>query len=328
MPKPEAPGLLMAPTDVDPAHEDAFNRWYDKEHIGRLLAIPGFLSAGRLPRLARDECLAMYELEDHNVLRSAAFIDTVRYQPSPRRLATSPSTHGRNFLLNGYRQIFPAPPPHPADNPAELPVLFADGPHRRHGVDGGRVQRLVRHLLCSGFLKVPGMIRARRFSRSRRNRNTSPSTSSKTPVCQRSKEWMAARDSDPWSRRVRAGMRLDEGSPAVFERIFPKDVGMTSVVGTWRLVRAKSRDGEGDPLPPPYGGHGEGRVMLARQQAHDGCAVSNSRPQKFPAAAYAIQFVLRQLHVRRRSTDHRRRCGAGAGPDGSDQVRDVSFEGG
>ena len=37
-----------------------------------------------------------------------------------------------------------------------------------------------------------------------------------------SKEWMVARDSNPWSRRVRAAMRLDEGSPAVFERIYPR----------------------------------------------------------------------------------------------------------
>lgn len=45
---------------------------------------------------------------------------------------------------------------------------------------------------------------------------------SKTQAFRTLKEWMAARDSNPWSRRVRAGMRLDEGSPAVFERIFPR----------------------------------------------------------------------------------------------------------
>ncbi len=27
-----------------------------------------------------------------------------------------------------------------------------------------------------------------------------------------------------------------------------------SIVGTWRLVRAESVDGDGEPLPPPYGG--------------------------------------------------------------------------
>src|ERR1700722_3894443 len=47
MPKTRGTGLVMAWTDVDPAHEHEFNRWYDEEHIGRLLDVPGFLSAGR-----------------------------------------------------------------------------------------------------------------------------------------------------------------------------------------------------------------------------------------------------------------------------------------
>jgi len=38
---------------------------------------------------------------------------------------------------------------------------------------------------------------------------------------------------------------------------------MDSVVGTWRLVRAESHDTNGNILPPPYGGHGMGRVVLA-----------------------------------------------------------------
>jgi hypothetical protein len=58
----------MAWMDVDPTHEDVFDRWYNEEHIGRLL-------------------------EDHNVLRSSAFLDAVRYQPSPGRPAhMSPAT--------------------------------------------------------------------------------------------------------------------------------------------------------------------------------------------------------------------------------------------
>ena len=29
---------------------------------------------------------------------------------------------------------------------------------------------------------------------------------------------------------------------------------MTDIVGTWRLVRAVAKDGEGKDLPAPYGG--------------------------------------------------------------------------
>ena len=37
---------------------------------------------------------------------------------------------------------------------------------------------------------------------------------------------------------------------------------MTSVHGTWRLVRAVARNADGKELPTPYGGQGMGRVSL------------------------------------------------------------------
>ena len=39
MPKTRGTGLLMVWTDIAPEHETAFNRWYDEEHIHRLLRI-------------------------------------------------------------------------------------------------------------------------------------------------------------------------------------------------------------------------------------------------------------------------------------------------
>ena len=35
-------------------------------------------------------------------------------------------------------------------------------------------------------------------------------------------EWDKARDSNPWSNRVRAFMRHDVGSPGVYRRLYPK----------------------------------------------------------------------------------------------------------
>ncbi len=37
---------------------------------------------------------------------------------------------------------------------------------------------------------------------------------------------------------------------------------MPSIVGTWKLVRAAARDGQGAELPSPYGGHASGRVTF------------------------------------------------------------------
>ena len=35
-----ANGLLLFMTDIDPAREDEFNRWYEEEHLGERMAIP------------------------------------------------------------------------------------------------------------------------------------------------------------------------------------------------------------------------------------------------------------------------------------------------
>jgi hypothetical protein len=222
MAKTRGTGLLMAWTDVDPAHEAEFNQWYDEEHIHRLLAVPGFLSAGRYRALrGGPKYLAMYELEDHNVLRSAAFIDTVRYQPSARRSAISPSHAGRNFLLNGYRQIFPAKTD-PADFPGEMPRFLQMG---RMDVQASMEEEFndwYNTVYIPGYLRVPGVIRARRFLAIEAQPKYLTVYEFENAGVPDTAEWSAARDSNPWSRRVRAGMRLDEGSPAVFERIFPK----------------------------------------------------------------------------------------------------------
>jgi hypothetical protein len=111
MAKTRGTGLLMVWTDIDPEFEAEFNRWYDEEHIARLLQVPGFLSAGRYVAV-RPKYLAMYELRI-----------TTGYARSPRHGKYQPrhsgqtgtSRVGRNFLRNAYRQIFPAYQPDRAD---------------------------------------------------------------------------------------------------------------------------------------------------------------------------------------------------------------------
>lgn len=43
-------GVMVVMTDVDPAHEDAFNRWYDTEHVPERVALPGVRCAWRFVR--------------------------------------------------------------------------------------------------------------------------------------------------------------------------------------------------------------------------------------------------------------------------------------
>src|SRR5712691_1319967 len=83
MAKTRGTGLLMVWADIDPEFEAEYHRWYDEEHIAHLLAVPGFLSAGRYVAVkGSPKYLAMYELETADVLRSTAFLDGVRFRPS------------------------------------------------------------------------------------------------------------------------------------------------------------------------------------------------------------------------------------------------------
>ena len=163
MSKTRGTGLLMVWTDIDAEFEAEFNRWYDEEHIARLLEVPGFLSAGRYRAVkGGPKYLAMYELEDHNVLRSAAYLDTVKYQPSPQRAKIGTSRIGRNFLRNAYRQIFPV-----HTNPIEQTVAMT--PFLQMGrIDVSAAieeefNAWYNTAYIPGYLAVPGCLGARRF---------------------------------------------------------------------------------------------------------------------------------------------------------------------
>lgn len=215
-------GLLMAWTDVDPEHEAAFNEWYDQEHMLRLAKVPGFLSGARYRAIrGGPKYLAMYELDDHTALRSAAFIDELRFRPSPARTKTSPSNIGRNFLLNGYRRIFPI-----KSNPAE--ETWEPAPYLQMGrIDiapnmEDEFNAWYNTAFIPGFLKVPGVLRARRFVAIEAEPKYLTVYEFANATVSDSPEWDAARTANPWNLRVRPHLRLDEGSPAVFERIWPK----------------------------------------------------------------------------------------------------------
>lgn len=221
MAKTRGTGLLMVWTDVDPQHEAEFNRWYDEEHIHRLLQVPGFLSAGRYEALkGGPKYLAMYELEDHTVLRSAAFLDTVRFQPSALRQQASGGYVGRNFLLNGYRQIFPARTD-PVENTMEMPRFLQMGRIDIPAAMEEEFNDWYNSCYIPGYLAVPGVIRARRYLAVEGQPKYLTVYEFENPQVPETPEWDRARNGNPWNLRVRPHLRLDEGSPAVFRRIFP-----------------------------------------------------------------------------------------------------------
>ena len=62
-------GLLMFMVEVDPEHEEEFNRWYNEEHLPERARCPGFHSARRFKAIdGSSRYLALYDLESPEVL--------------------------------------------------------------------------------------------------------------------------------------------------------------------------------------------------------------------------------------------------------------------
>lgn len=214
-------GLLMVWCDVPADKEAEFNRWYNEEHIKHLLEVPGFLNGGRYVALkGGPKYLAMYELEDPSVLRSAAFLDDVRFRPSPWRQKASGGHVGRNYILNAYRQIFPART-HPVELTMEPSPYLQMGRMDIPAHVEEEFNDWYNTVYIPGYLAVPGVIRARRFLVVDGQPKYLTVYEFERPAVPDSPAWEQARESNPWSRRVRPHMRLDEGSPGVYKRIYP-----------------------------------------------------------------------------------------------------------
>jgi hypothetical protein len=222
MAKTRGMGLLMLWCDVDQEHEAEFNRWYDEEHIKRLTSVPGFLNGGRYVALkGGPKYLAMYELEDHHVLRSAAFLDEVRYKPSPWRQKTSGGHVGRNYILNAYRQIFPART-NPVEATMEMPPYLQMGRMDIPAAMEEEFNAWYDTVYIPGYLTVPGVMGVRRFTVIDGQPRYLTVYDFARPDVPESEPWNRVRDTNPWTHRVRPLIRLDSGSPAVFKRIYPK----------------------------------------------------------------------------------------------------------
>ncbi|MBP0599219.1 hypothetical protein J8I26_13950 [Herbaspirillum sp. LeCh32-8] len=77
----DLPGILFVWTDVDPAHEQDFNQWYDREHVQERVALPGFVSGVRYrsehgPR----RYLGLYRTTSLDAFKTPAYFQAFRHQ--------------------------------------------------------------------------------------------------------------------------------------------------------------------------------------------------------------------------------------------------------
>ncbi|MGZ3596042.1 MAG: hypothetical protein ACXWMV_12625, partial [Syntrophales bacterium] len=85
-------------TDVVPEMEEEFNRWYNEEHIPRLLKVPGVLWAKRGTSTADGQkYIAVYEHENVEVQKTAAYSEA---------LETAWTHKIRPYLRNFAREIY------------------------------------------------------------------------------------------------------------------------------------------------------------------------------------------------------------------------------
>jgi len=101
---------------------------------------------------------------------------------------------------------------------------------------------------------------------------------------------------------------------------------MPSIIGTWRLVVATAKDANGQGLPPPYGGKGMGRVTF-NAEGRMMAVVCDGRPALPPGtirdySSYCGNYTFDGTRLVTR-------VDAASDPAriGSDQVREVSFDG-
>ena len=102
-----ASGLLFFAMNVVPEAEADFNAWYDEEHVPRLSAVPGCISARRF-RIVKavsegaHRYLALYRLESPDVCSSKAWQEAA-LTPWTERIR--PHTRDRmRIVLRGYRR--------------------------------------------------------------------------------------------------------------------------------------------------------------------------------------------------------------------------------
>ena len=220
MAKTRGTGLLMVWVDIDAARESEFNGWYDERHIPQLLQVPGVLGAGRYAALkGGPKYLAIYELENPNVVRGEAFLSAARIGAGDEHAA--PSRIGRNFLANAYRQIFPVHSD-PIEQTAPMAPVLQMGRIDVSPAVEDEFNAWYNTVYIPGYLTVPGCLNARRYVALDGQPKYLTLYEFEHAQVPESEAWTRARASNPWTRRMSPNLRHGEGSPGVYRRIYPK----------------------------------------------------------------------------------------------------------
>jgi len=212
-------GLLVVMTDVPAELEDEFNRWYNEEHLGEILALPGVLNAARYVAVKGEpKHLACYELESPEVWDGETG-QTYLANPSPWSQRISPSRIGTNYFRAVYRVIYPAQVPTSMAGADMAPVLQVG----RMGIPAAYEDEFndwYNTVYVPNYCKVPGVIQVRRLKATSGEPTYGVMYEFEHEKVSESPQWEAARDANPWSDRIRPKMQHAPGSPGVYKKLF------------------------------------------------------------------------------------------------------------
>ena len=212
--------LLMVWTEVPADKEEDYNAWYNEEHIGERLAIPGFLSAARYESDSpgAPKHLAMYELENIGVMTSEAYL-SVRANPTEWTKRCSPDVIATTYIRNTYEQIFPAEVEEGTAQSGMAPALQIGRMTVPPELDA-EWNEWYNSVYVPNYMKVPGCIRGRRYRTVVGEPAYATVYELEHPDVSKTDEWLRQRAIDPRNERWQNTMEHAVGSPGVWVKTF------------------------------------------------------------------------------------------------------------
>ena len=207
-------GLYTVWMDIAEEHEDFFNRRYNEEHIPELMSVPGILNAARYEAVrSGPKHLACYELESVAVVETDAFKNRPRTE---RAKQVGPRTRS---MSNVYEMIYPkelTPEITGSDMASVLQIGRMDiGPENEE-----EWNQWYSGVYVPNYEKIPGCIRGRRWKAVRGEPTYAVVYELENENVSDSPEWLAQRDIDPSTARIRPMMTHADGSPGVWKKTF------------------------------------------------------------------------------------------------------------
>ena len=124
-------------------------------------------------------------------------------------------------MRNAYRQIFPVHS-NPIEQSAPLAPVLQMGRIDVSNAVEEEFNAWYNTVYIPGYLAVPGCLAARRYVAVEGQPKYLTLYEFEHAQVPESEAWTRARDSNPWTRRVRPYLRHDEGSPGVYRRVSPQ----------------------------------------------------------------------------------------------------------